>query len=111
MIFLNRTENTCTEARLVIKSRVFWVRSQQAFFDIRVFDPNTKSYLNAALPKCFAQNEKEKKRKYNEGVLQIEHGSFVLLVISIYGGMSCECSMFYNRLSNLLSEKVTHHLQ
>ena len=47
--FSNRTVNTHTEARYII-SRRFWVRGQQAFFDIRVFDPNAKSYLNSALP-------------------------------------------------------------
>ena len=103
--FSNRTANTRTEARLDIRSRGFWVRGQQAFFDIRVFDPNTKRYLNSALPQCYAQNEKEKKRQYNERVLEIEHGSFTPVVFSIYGGMSREYSTFYNRLSNLLFEK------
>ena len=104
-IFSNRTANTHTEARLDIRSRGFWVRGQQAFFDIAVFDPNAERYLNSALPQCYAQNEKEKKRQCNKRVLQIEHGSFTLLVFSIYGGISRECSTFYNRLSNLLSEK------
>ena len=103
--FSNRAENTRTEARLDIRSRGFWVRGQQAFFDIRVFDQNAKRYLNSALPQCYAQNEKEKKKQYNERVLEIEHGSFTPLVFSIYGGMSREYSTFYDRLSNLLSEK------
>ena len=64
--FSNKTANTCTEARLDIGSRRFWVRGQQAFFNIRVFDPNAKRYLlNSALPKCYEQNEKEKKRQYH----------------------------------------------
>ena len=54
--FSNRTANTRTEARLDIRSRGFWVRGQQAFFNIRVFDPNAKRYLNSALPQCYAQN-------------------------------------------------------
>ena len=102
----NTGANTRTEARLYIRSRGFWARGQQPFFDIRVFGPNAKRYLNSALPQCYAQNEREKKRQYNERVLQIEPGSFTPLVFSIYGGMLRECSTFYNnRLSNLLSEK------
>ena len=89
----------------LISDQGFWVRGQQAFFDIRVFDPNAKTCLNSALPQCYAQNKKEKKRQYNERVLQIEHGSFSLLVFSIHGGMSRKCSTFCNELSNLLSEK------
>ena len=87
--FPNRTANTHTEARLDIRSRGFWVRGQQVFFDIRVFNPNAKRYLNSALPQCYAQNEK--KRQYNKRALQIGHGSFTPLLLSIYGGMSREC--------------------
>ena len=91
--FSNRTANTRTEARLDINQEGSGL-GQQAFFDIRVFDPNAKRYLNSALPQCYAQNEKEKKRQHNERVLQIEHGSFTPLVFSVYGGMSRECSTF-----------------
>ena len=40
-------------------------------------------------------NEQEKKRAYNERVLQIEHGTFAHLVFSIYGSMGRECRTFY----------------
>ena len=41
----------------------FWVKGQEAFFDIKVFDLNAKRYLNSALPQCYVQNEKVKKRR------------------------------------------------
>ena len=107
--FNNRTANVSNEARVDIKSRGFWVRGQQAFFDVRVFDPNAKRYLHKALPQCYTQNEKEKKRQYNERILEVEHGSFTPLVFSIYGGMGRECSMFYNKLSQKISEKKDIH--
>ena len=66
--FENRTTNNSNEASVDIKSRGFWVRDQQAFFDVRVFDPNPNRYLNKALPQCYIQNEKEKKHQYNERV-------------------------------------------
>ena len=78
--FENRTANTSNEARVDIKSRGFWVRGQQTFFDVRLFDPNANWYLNKALPQCYIQNEKEKKRQYNERVLEIDHASFTPLV-------------------------------
>ena len=49
--------------------------------------------------------EQEKKRAYNERVLQIEHGTFTPLLFSIYGSMLRECRRFYSRLTDLLSEK------
>ena len=51
--FENRTTNISNEARVNIKSRGSWVRDQQAFFDVRVFDPNANWYLNKALPRCY----------------------------------------------------------
>ena len=53
----------------------------------------------------YVEHEQEKRRAYNQRVLQIEHGSFTPLVFSIFGGMSPECNRFYSRLSLLLSEK------
>ena len=48
--FENRTASTSNKERVDIKSRGFWVRGQQAFFDVRVFDPNANRYLSKALP-------------------------------------------------------------
>ena len=50
-------------------------------------------------------NENEKKKKYNDSVLQVEHGSFTPLVMSAAGGMSRECKHFYRRLSEIIAEK------
>ena len=52
---------TGDKARLAILARSFWLRGQEAFLDIRVFDPNTNRYLNSILPRCHEINEKEKK--------------------------------------------------
>ena len=100
-----RTTNQSNEARLDIRARGFWNRGQQAFFDIRVFDPNACRYLNKSLQQCHAMNENEKKRFYNEWMLQVDHGMFTPLVFSIYGSMGRECNMFYSRMSQLISDR------
>ena len=93
-----RTTNRSNEARVDIRARGFQNRGQQAFFDIRVFDPNACRYLNKSLQQGHAMNEHEKKRLCNERVLQVGHGTFTPLVFSIYGSMGRECNMFYSRL-------------
>jgi len=100
-----RTAITGDEARLDVRARGFWQRGQQAFFDVRVFDPNANRYLNTNLQQCHVTNEKEKKRCYNERVLQVEHGTFTPLVFSIYGSMGRECAKFYSRLADMIAEK------
>ena len=53
----------------------------------------------------YETNEKEKKRTYNERILQIEHGTFTPLVFSATGGMGREATKFYQRLAEIISEK------
>ena len=100
-----RTANISPEARLDISARGVWSRNQRAFFDVRVFDPNARRFQNQTLPQMYVTNEKEKKRGYNERVLQVENGTFTPLVFSVHGGMGQECQTFYKRLSLLIAEK------
>ena len=58
----NQTANTSNEAKVDIKSRGFWVRGREAFFDVRVFEPKVNRYLNKALPQFYIQM----KRKRND---------------------------------------------
>ena len=63
-----------------------------AFFDVRIFDPNTKRYSIQSLQRRYINNEKEKKRQYNMSVLQIENGSSTTLVFSINEALDREAS-------------------
>ena len=101
----SRTENTTNEARLEIRTRGVWEKEQQIFLDLRTFDAHARRYLNKSLQQCHVMIEQEKKRAYNDRVLQIEHGTFTPLVFSIFGSMGRECCTFYSRLSDLLLEK------
>ncbi|CAM1154665.1 Uncharacterised protein r2_g4332 [Pycnogonum litorale] len=103
--FHERTAVTSNEARLDIRARGFWQSGQRAFFDVRVFDSNAQRYRNMSLPQCYTVNEEEKKRKYNERVLQTEHGSFTLLVFSTTGGMGEEAKRFYTALAYEIATK------
>ena len=73
------------------KSWGFWERGQQAFFDLWVFNPNACCYHNKSLQECYVMNEQEKKRAYNERILQVDHGTFTPLVFSVNGSMGREC--------------------
>jgi len=96
------TANTSDEARLDIEARGFWVSDQKAFFDIMVFNPVARRYRNSKISKACETNEKEKKRQYNQRVLDIEHGSFTPVVFTAMGGMGREAKAFYKRLSRKL---------
>ena len=104
------TANTSDKARLDIAARGFWVSGKKAFFDIRVFNPVAGRYRNSKIPKACELNEKEKKRQYNQWVLNIEHGSFTLLVFTAMGGMGRESKLFYKRHSELLADPRSDHI-
>ena len=88
--------------RLDVCARGFWQAGQMAFFDVRVFNPNARRYAKQELSKTYQLNEKEKKRLYNERIMQVEHGTFTPLVMSATGGMGRESSKFHSRLSDLI---------
>ena len=96
---------TTDEARVDVAARGVWTKGQMAFFDVRVFNPTAKSYLNSDLSSAHKTNEQAKKRSYNRRVLSVDQGSFTPLVFSCYGGMSKECKTFYNRIAGRISEK------
>ena len=59
-----RTSNNSNEARVDSRNRGFWERGgQQAFFDLKVFDPNACRYRSKFLQQCRFMNEQEKKRE------------------------------------------------
>ena len=93
-------------ARLDIVAENFWGKDRQrAFFDIRVFNPFTQSHCNNPLEKCHRRQEMEKKRKYEERIREIEHGSFSPLVFTTAGGMGATATVVYKRLASLIAEK------
>ena len=78
---LNRSAITSNESRVDVSALDFWVRGQQAFFDVRVFNPFAKRHAKKSLLKSFAINEKEKKMSYNSRVKdRLHHLCFQLRV-------------------------------
>ena len=82
--FSEKTANKLDQARGDVSARGFWLTGQVAFFDVRAFNPTAKPYVNHDLRKLYKVNEKKKKKKYNEHILQIEYETFNPLV------MGCE---------------------
>ena len=100
-----KTAKIGDEARLDISAIGFWNPVQRVFFNIRVFDHNAQRYRNNNLQKSFIRNEVEKKKHYNERVLNVENASFTQLVFNVNGGMGKESKTFFKRLTEMVAEK------
>ena len=53
----------------------------------------------------FRSHEKEKKRAYNERVVQMEKGTFTPIVISTSRGVGNEAERHHKRIASLIAEK------
>ena len=104
-ILPGRSANTSADARLDIRARGFWRRGQNSFFDVRVTNPDCASQVNSSIPCILKKHEEEKKRQYNERVMQIEQGTFTPLVFTTTGSMGPECLQYHKSLVEKLSNK------
>ena len=100
------TANRQDDARADRHAYGFWGRQQSAFFDVRVFHPNARSYHNSSISATvYRRHEMMKKREYGDRVWEVELASFTPQVFSISGGMGREGTVFYRRLASLLADK------
>ena len=100
-----KTANIHEDARLDILARRFRCSGQKELFDLRVFNPIASRYRSTPHGKRYTINENEKKKQYNERVLQVKLGSFTPLVMSSNGGFGRECGQFYSKLAERIAEK------
>ena len=97
--------NTDDKSRLDVSAVGLWAPMQRTFLDVRVFHPNSASYLNKTAEQLYIQHERQKKRKYNDRVIHVEKGSFSPLIFSTTGGMGPESTRYHKRIAELISLK------
>ena len=98
--------NLAENARLDVSGIGIWGPMQKTFLDIRVMHPNSPTYVNKdIIAQVYKTHEREKKRTYNERIIQVEKGSFTPIVVSTFGGMGQEAERYHKRLAELIAEK------
>jgi hypothetical protein len=100
-----KSANTSDEARPDIRARGFWRDGQNAFFDVRVTNPNSESQRSLTIKTILSKHEQEKKRQYNQRIMNVEHGTFTPLVFTTTGVMAHECSLFHKALADKIAQK------
>ena len=101
--FLTRSTLTGEQAHPDIRARGFFRAGQHAFFDVKVINPNSDTYITTQTSKVYERAEKQKTSAYNERIINVEHGSFVPLIFSVTGGMGKRAQNF----SKLLCDKIS----
>ena len=94
-------------ARLDVKARGFYRQGQCAFFDIPIVHVNARSNRALSTDQILHHAESEKKRRYDQRVIEVEHGTFTPLIFDTNGAMGTECSAFHTILAKKLHRRPT----
>ena len=103
-----RSANAQDNSRVDIRCRGFWCSSQDALFDVRVFNPLAASNRNTPFSSVYRWHEQEKRREYDQRSREIEYGSYAPLVFAASGGMGPSTTIAYKRLASLLASRRGH---
>ena len=70
-----------------------------------VFNSFAPSNTSTSTNSTYRRHEKEKRRKYEQRINQVEHGTFTPLVLSTSGGWGPSATVAFRRLAGLISNK------
>ena len=102
---LERGSINTDSARLDVRARGFWRRGQNAFIDVRVTNPGAATQTQTLIEKILAKHKKEKKRVYNERIMNVEQGTFTPLVFTVFGGRGQENEKYHKHLADKIATK------
>ena len=86
---------------------VYLSDGQNAFFDLRITNTNSPSQHNVKTEKVLLRHEKEKKREYDRGIMNIQDGDFTPLIFSVSGVLGKKCSMFHKHMAEKIAITLT----
>ena len=87
-----------------ISLRGFWNTGQQEFYDTIVFYSNTRLYYNVDIQKYYGLNERERKKAYNERMLNMEQRTLVSIVLKFNQKIGRDSQIFYRTRSSKTSQ-------
>ena len=102
-----RSAVTSSETRLDIKALAFWSRGVTAFFYVRFRHVNSKCYQYKTISEVSKEQEDERKRNYQQRVLDADMASFTPLVFGTNGGMGNESQCSLKHLADKIAQKDT----
>ena len=86
--FHYRTTNVGEQAHLDVAASGIWGdQFECTFIDVRVFNPYASSNCTTSLASSYTRQEREKKRRYEQQIREIEHASFVPTVFATTRGI------------------------
>ena len=72
---------------------------------MRITNTNSESQRHLPSEKIFTKHESEKKRQYNNRIMNVEYGTFTPLVFSVNGRIAKECLKFHKFVAEKIANK------
>ena len=72
---------------------------------MRITNTNPESQRHLTSEKSFTKHERKKKRRYNNRIMNVEHGTFTPLMFPVNGGMAKECLKFHKFVAEKIANK------
>ena len=95
-----RSTNVEDNARLDMRTQNFWDKSKRTtFFDVRVFNSHAPSNCSSSSDASYRRHKREKRRSYEQRILEVDHGTFTPLVLSSSGGWGMCAFIVFTRTS------------
>ena len=94
------------DARPDIRARSAWRNAQNAFFDVCITNTDCASQRHLSDEQILRIHENDKKRSYNDRIMNIEHGTFTPLVYTVNGGAGPEAERLHKHLADKISQKT-----
>ena len=102
--FSYKTAKVEQDTRADISAKEFWKREQKSFLDIHILNSLASGIIRLCLEILLAMNERDKIRMYVERIIDIEQGTFTLILFTSAEGMARQ-SHICKRMTELKTGK------
>ena len=96
-VTLYRVNPTITQQQRERQNAALTRKIKLLYFDVRVTHPNCESNMHKPLAQLYNDHETEKKKMYEERIIESEKGTFTPLVFSTSGGVGPLCKTFFQK--------------
>ena len=103
--FDHKTTITANDARLDVAALGVWNPMEKCFLDIRIFNSRAPTNMSKPIETTMRRHEEEKKRNYNDRVIQVEKATFTPVVFSTSGALGDEADRLYKKIAKDISRK------
>ena len=88
------------------RAKGFWRDGKNAYFDVKVTNAEADYQRHRSVKAVLKSSETSKKTSYNVRVMEVEHGTFTPIILTVKGVMGPEANRYHKTLASKIAEKT-----